>query len=187
MASGMGTRFGGNKLLAKLNGMPLIQYVLQATEGLFAKRVVVTRHWEVVELCKSWDVEAVVHNEPNRNDTVRLGMEALGACDTTTFVQADQPLISVHSIERLLQHAEANPNSIWRTSFASQPGAPVLFPAWAFDELRVLPPRKGGGFVARAHSEQVRTIEVANEWELFDVDTVEDLQVLEKHLLKPNE
>ena len=187
MASGMGTRFGGNKLMAKLNDTPLIQYALQATEGLFAKRVVVTRHAQVAALCREWDVEAVLHNEPNRNDTVRLGTEALGACDTATFVQADQPLISTHSIERLLQCAEANPNSIWRTSFAGQPGAPVLFPAWAFDELRTLPPRKGGGFVARAHSEQARTIEVANEWELFDVDTVEDLQALETHLRKLNE
>ena len=31
MASGMGTRFGGNKLMAKLNDTPLIQYVIQTT------------------------------------------------------------------------------------------------------------------------------------------------------------
>ena len=36
--------FGGNKLIAKLSGTPLIQYVIQATENLFEKRVVVTRH-----------------------------------------------------------------------------------------------------------------------------------------------
>ena len=179
MASGMGTRFGGNKLMAKLNDVPLIQYVLQATDGLFAKRVVVTRYAEVAELCRKWDAEVVLHNEPNRNDTVRLGMEALGACDTATFTQADQPLISARSIAELLRCAEGDPDSIWRTSFEGQPGAPVLFPAWAFDELRTLPPRKGGGYIAKAHPEQVRTIEVASKWELFDVDTPSNLHILQ--------
>ena len=36
MASGMGTRFGGNKLMAELDGVPLIQHVIQATDGLSA-------------------------------------------------------------------------------------------------------------------------------------------------------
>ena len=58
----------------------------------------------------------------------------------------------------------------------------MLFPSWAFDELRTLPPGKGGGFVARAHKDRVRCVEVTSEWELFDVDTPRDLQVLQKHL-----
>ena len=74
MASGMGTRFGGNKLMAKLNGIPLIQYVIQATESRFEQRVVVTRHNDVTKLCHELDVAVALHNKPHRNDTVRLGM-----------------------------------------------------------------------------------------------------------------
>ena len=45
MASGLGRRFGGNKLLAELGGKPLLQWVLDATQGMFGcRRVVVTRH-----------------------------------------------------------------------------------------------------------------------------------------------
>ena len=51
MASGLGTRFGANKLIAELGGMPLIQHVLRATGGLYARRVVVTRHSDVARLC----------------------------------------------------------------------------------------------------------------------------------------
>lgn len=58
MASGMGTRFGGNKLMAMLNGTPLIQYVIQTTENLFEKRVVVTRHDEVAKVCHALGAEA---------------------------------------------------------------------------------------------------------------------------------
>ena len=190
MASGMGTRFGGNKLMADLAGRPLIQHVIQATEELFARRVVVTRHEDVAALCRTLGSEAaegpksrsalraVLHNEPHRNDTVRLGMEYMRDCDTVTFLQGDQPLISPTTIKALLSCAEKDPNSIWRTSFEGTPGAPMLFPAWAFDELRALPQGKGGGHIAKTHAIRVRTVEASSAWELFDVDTSEDLQML---------
>ncbi len=182
MASGEGTRFGGNKLLVELDGTPLVEHVVRATSGLFAKRVVVTRSSDVEGLSRSLGAETILHDEPRRNDTVRLGMEAVSDCDTVTFFQADQPLISARSVAALLRAAEANPSSIWRTSFNGTPGAPVLFPAWAYDELRTLPAGKGGGFVARAHADRVRYVEVASAWELFDVDTADDLRQLKKHV-----
>ena len=165
MASGMGTRFGGNKLMTEICGMSLIQHVLRATEGLFARRVVVTRHSDVARLCDELGIEVVLHSKPRRNDTVRLGMEKMTGCDTITFVQA-----------------ESFPECIWRASFEGTPGAPVLFPAWTFNELRSLPPGKGGGVVAKTHKERVRTVEVSSKWELFDIDTPDDLRILQEHL-----
>lgn len=182
MASGLGTRFGSNKLMANLDGEPLIAHAIGACDGLFAKRVAVTRHMEVAKTCRSLGVEAILHDEPLRSDTVRLGMQAMAGCDTVTFIQADQPLISANTLAALLRGAEAHPELIWRVSFQGIPGAPVLFPAWAFDELRALPPGKGGGFVAKAHAQRVRCVEAASKWELFDVDTVQDLQLLQAHM-----
>lgn len=182
MASGLGTRFGSNKLMASLDGKPLIAHAIRACDGLFAKRVAVTRHEDVAQLCRSLGVKAILHDEPLRSDTVRLGMQAMDGCDTVTFIQADQPLISANALAALLRGAEAHPELIWRVSFQGAPGAPVLFPAWAFDELRALPPGKGGGFVAKAHAQRVRCVEAASEWELFDVDTVQDLEALQAHI-----
>lgn len=182
MASGLGTRFGSNKLMASLDGAPLIAHVIRACDGLFAKRVAVTRHEDVAKLCRSLGMEAVMHDEPLRSDTVRLGMQAMDGCDTVTFIQADQPFISANTLAALLRGAETHPEFIWRVGFQGTQGAPVLFPAWAFDELRALPPSKGGGFVAKAHARRVRCVEAASEWELFDVDTVQDLEVLQAHM-----
>lgn len=197
MASGVGARFGGNKLMAELCGAPLVGHVVRATDGLFSRCVVVTRHADVAALCETLGAQVILHDEPCRNDTVRLGMEAMDGCDTVTFVQGDQPLIRPASIVALLRAAErdaagaARRNAagrgvahIWRTSFDGVPGAPVLFPSWAFDELRSLPRGKGGGFVAKAHAEYVRTIEVSSEWELFDVDTRDDLEQLRTHVTR---
>ena len=182
MASGLGTRFGSNKLMASLDGAPLIANVIRACDGLFAKRVAVTRHEDVAKLCRSLGMEAVMHDEPLRSDTVRLGMQAMDGCDTVTFIQADQPFISANTLAALLRGAETHPEFIWRVGFQGTQGAPVLFPAWAFDELRALPPGKGGGFVAKAHAQRVRCVEAASEWELFDVDTVQDLEALQAHM-----
>lgn len=255
MASGVGARFGGNKLMAELCGAPLVGHVVRATDDLFSRRVVVTRHADVAALCETLGVQVILHDEPCRNDTVRLGMEAMDGCDTVTFVQGDQPLIRPASIVALLRAAERDAAGrgvadaagcdavgaaladtaeggvaedhatgldavgcdvdaagcdaaesdvagaakydavgcnvaesgvarIWRTSFDGVPGAPVLFPSWAFDELRSLPRGKGGGFVAKTHAECVRTIEVSSEWELFDVDTRDDLERLQTHVAR---
>lgn len=202
MASGVGARFGGNKLMAELCDAPLVGHVVRATDGLFSRRVVVTCHADVAALCETLGAQVILHDEPCRNDTVRLGMEAMDGCDTVTFVQGDQPLIRPASIVALLRAAECDVAGaakhdvvgcnaaessvarIWRTSFDGVPGAPVLFPSWAFDELRSLPRGKGGGFVAKTHAECVRTIEVSSEWELFDVDTRDDLEQLQTHVAR---
>lgn len=263
MASGVGARFGGNKLMAELCDVPLVGHVVRATDDLFSRRVVVTRHADVAALCETLGAQVILHDEPCRNDTVRLGMEVMDGCDTVTFVQGDQPLIRPASIVALLRAAERDAAGaarrdaaergvadvvgcdavgaalvdtaeggvaedyameldavacdvdaagcdaaesdvagaakhdavgcnaaesivarIWRTSFDGVPGAPVLFPSWAFDELRSLPRGKGGGFVAKAHAECVRTIEVSSEWELFDVDTRDDLKQLQTHVAR---
>ena len=269
MASGVGARFGGNKLMAELCGAPLVGHVVRATDDLFSRRVVVTRHADVAALCETLGAQVILHDEPCRNDTVHLGMEAMDGCDTVTFVQGDQPLIRPASIVALLRAAERDAAGavrrdaarrdaagrgvadvagcdavgtaladtaeggvaedyamgldavkcdvdaaagcdaaesdvagavkhdavgcnaavssvarIWRTSFDGVPGAPVLFPSWAFDELRSLPRGKGGGFVAKTHAECVRTIEVSSEWELFDVDTRDDLEQLQTHVAR---
>lgn len=264
MASGVGARFGCNKLMAELCAAPLVGHVVRATDGLFSRRVVVTRHADVAALCETLGAQVILHDEPCRNDTVRLGMEAMDGCDTVTFVQGDQPLIRPASIAALLRAAERDAAGaarrdaagrgvadvagcdavgaaladtaeggvaedyameldavecdvdaaagcdaaesdvacaakhdavgcnaaengvarIWRTSFDGVPGAPVLFPSWAFDELRSLPRGKGGGFVAKTHAECVRTIEVSSEWELFDVDTRDDLAQLQTHVVR---
>lgn len=293
MASGAGVRFGGNKLMAELCGEPLVGHVVRATDGLFDRRVVVTRHVDVAAVCETLGAQVIMHDEPSRNDTVRLGMEAMDGCDTVTFVQGDQPLIRPASIATLLRAAERDaaaavgrgagsaagrdaigvagrdaaenyameydavesgidvavgrdaagrcvvesgvdvvlgcdaaesgagvadgrdsaesdvtcavehdavwrnaagcgvidvsgcPSAcIWRTCFDGVPGAPVLFPSWTFGELRSLPHGKGGGYVAKVHAECVRAIEVSSEWELFDVDTRDDLQHLQAHIAR---
>lgn len=182
MASGMGARFGGNKLLASFCGQPLIKRILAATDSdLFVKRIVVTRHAEVAELCRDAGIEAVLHDQPYRSDTVRIGLERFGdnPPDGCMFCPCDQPLLSTQTVEALARAFIADPDHIWRTAHQGAPGSPVVFPRRLFPALRSLPQGMGGAHVIRSCGEQVRLVQTSSIWELRDVDTPQDLELLQ--------
>lgn len=178
MASGLGKRFGGNKLLADFHGQPMISRILEATDGLFEHRVVVTRHEAVAALCRERQIAVILHSYPQRSDTVRIGLQAIGDADGCMFCPGDQPLLTRNTVSALLQAAQSDPSAIWRTAFGDTPGSPVLFPAWCFPELLSLPDGKGGGHVIHAHTERIQMLQVKNAYELMDADTPEDLRIL---------
>lgn len=178
MASGLGKRFGGNKLMADFHGEPMICRVIEATEDIFAKRVVVTRHKDVAELCKSYGVEAVLHDLPYRNDTIRLGLEALGDVQRCMFATSDQPLLKWQTVASLALVSKNDTELIWRTAYEYVQGSPVVFPEWTFDVLLNLEEGKGGGEIIKKYPEHLRTVKVRDENELKDIDTPEELREL---------
>ena len=178
MASGLGKRFGGNKLMADFCGKPMVQRALDATDGLFAGRVVVTRHESVAALCREQDVQVVLHALPHRSDTVRLGLGALGELDACLFLPGDQPLLRRETVAMLLEAWKSHPECIIRPVYEDTAGSPVLFPAWTIPELKTLPEGKGGGAVIRKYPDQVHHVSVANAVELADAYTPETLAVL---------
>ena len=184
MASGLGKRYGGNKLMENLNDKPLIKWIIDATEGIFERRIVVTRNSEVKALCDSINIECIKHELPNRNDTVRLGLSAIGMdVDYCFFTPGDQPLITNESIVKLINAAVDNKDRIVRTSYGDIVGSPMGFPKAFFKELLELPEGKGGSFVAKSHQAAVYGVEVQNECELWDIDTVADMEMI-KNMLK---
>lgn len=181
MASGLGKRFGGNKLMADFQGSPLIQQALDATEGLFASRVVVTRHETVAALCRAQNIEVILHDLPHRSDTVRLGLEALPDLDACMFLPGDQPLLRRQTVAMLVEQWKENTEKIVRPSWEGQEGSPVLFAAWAFPELKNLPEGKGGGVLIKKYPQAVHLVPVADPLELADADTPEALEALKGH------
>ena len=165
MASGLGRRFGGNKLMADFCGAPLIANALAlAALPLLACRIVVTRSEEVEALCNAQGVPVLRHAQPYRSDTVRLGLAAL---------LGKEPAL------RGCLFLAAAPDAIVRLCAADgTPGSPVLFGADYFSELLHLPDGRGGNAVARAHSGSVCLVSARNDAELRDVDTREALNQL---------
>lgn len=180
MASGLGRRFGENKLMADFLGKPMITRILDATEGLFSRRIVVTRHQSVADLCRQRDIPVLLHDLPNRSDTVRLGLEAIGDAERCMFCPGDQPLLCADTVASLLLCAVNDSKSIWRPGCGGAVGSPVLFPKWAFPELLTLPEGKGGGWVIKHHPESCKVLQIADPRELIDADTPQILEQLKQ-------
>lgn len=183
MASGMSRRFGSNKLLCDFHGAPMMVRILRSIrKAPIQFPVVVTRHPEVVALCKAEGIPVVLHDLPLRSDTVRIGMEyLLDICpdlDGVLFTASDQPLLKGESIAALCRSFQAAPQYIHRLGFGSTVGNPVVFPAYTFQELQQLPPDKGGGAVIKKHPDLVKTTEASSQFELVDADTPDTLQAL---------
>lgn len=199
MASGLGRRFGGNKLLTEFHGKPMIFHILEQTEGLFPRRVMVTRYREIEEICRRQGVDCVLHDLPGRNDTVRLGVEFLRAGHSQIlpearkaaekcpfgpegylFCPADQPLLTRESLKEMATAftRRNEPGRILRLSYGEKAGAPVLFDAVYAEELTKLPEKKGGAYLIRKYPAQVTYVTASSAYELMDVDTPEDLKAL---------
>ena len=140
-----------------------------------------------------------IHALPGRNDTVRLGLEALLAerpdLAGCMFLPGDQPLLRRESVESLLrafaEHLQTQKETermIFRLAYRAKDdptplvGSPVLFDSGYFPALRALPEGKGGSFLLRQYPEQVHCFYTAHHEELWDADTPEALQKLEAML-----
>lgn len=184
LAAGAGSRFGGGKLLASLDGRPILQHVLDrvAAAGLAQTVVVMGADQDAVEASMAWRGEDRVRNpDPGRglSSSVRLGVEALDPdIDRALIVLGDQPSLPDGVIEALV----AQP---------SDPGRPIVVPVYQGDRGRnpVLLDRaafvdataglhgdRGLGPWIAEHAELVREVPVAGANP--DVDTRDDLVTL---------
>ena len=120
----------------------------------------------------------ILHDLPHRSDTVRLGLESLCGVERCMFCPADQPLLRAETAAALALAAANAPEYIWRPACGDVPGAPVIFPRWAFPLLRTLPQGSGGGAVIKDHTQHLRTLPVRDGYELRDIDRPEDLPAL---------
>ena len=185
MASGEGRRFGENKLMADLCGKPLISYVIDTAKNVFRNIVVITRHEDVAQLCQNSNIEVILHSYPDKNDTVRLGVEKFAdMCDGCIFCQGDQPLITENTLRKMAGVFCENTDKIIRLEFEGVPSSPVIFPQSTFGQWRALPQGKGGNVIAKNNPDKVIFVTASDRYETMDIDTKEDLYHIETILNK---
>jgi bifunctional UDP-N-acetylglucosamine pyrophosphorylase / glucosamine-1-phosphate N-acetyltransferase len=110
LAAGKGTRMKSNraKVLHTLCGVPMVNYVIEATRPLVAERllVVVGHQAELVEAVLPEDAEPVVQKEQlGTGDAVRVALGALEEEEAGVLlvVNGDGPLISERTLRELVE------------------------------------------------------------------------------------
>lgn len=183
LAAGAGRRFGGHKLLAPLEGRPILQHVLDAVAaaGPAATLVVLGSDGDDAERGIEWrGEERVVNPDPDRglSSSLRLGLAAIqalpeaGTLDAILVVLGDQPRTTTAVIHTLI---ETETDRVILVPRFSEDGArnPVLLhrDAWPL-AARTTGDRGLGAFID-AHPDLVLELPIAGANP--DVDTPADL------------
>ncbi len=177
MASGFSRRFGTNKLLEKVDDVPMILRAFDALpRTLFERSAVVSAYPEILKLAEELGYVPIqnLRAEEGQSVSVRLGLSELLEMDGVLFAVCDQPWLKRKSVEKLLEQFCASPDYICALSWQGKHGNPVIFPAVFFPKLLVLTGDRGGGKIIRDYLHQVRLVEVESFRELQDVDTPAD-------------
>lgn len=198
MAAGISDRFeNGNKLLADLDGRPVIRYVIETlltVKSLFDREdsdisldlLTVTRWQEIHDLCTEAGMPCVLYEGGLQSDTIRAGLT--GAEDANwegcMFLAGDQPLIKADTIKRLAEAFAAEPGRPCRASWQGNPSSPVIFPAACFDALRKLKGDEGGRQLLRGSEKPAALVEAGDLSELMDIDTFQDYQQMIRRVFK---
>ena len=185
MASGLARRFGTQKLVEPLAGVPILERTLSALPDDLLDVVVVTRSADVEELCDVIGVRCVRHAGALQSDTVREGLKALPGVAGCLFVPGDQPLLTEASVRAVVADFQMHPGSIVRLGWRGAPASPILWPSEELPSLAALEGDTGGSALLARRQElgvRVRVVEAARELEVQDVDTREDLELLESAL-----
>lgn len=198
LAAGAASRFGGGKLLAQLDGKPLIEHTLGALEAspVDGTVVVIGEEEEVMRgVCEPYGVH-VVHN-PDRGQgqstSVRAGLGALradasGMEESGTEARAaivllgDQPLVGASVVGRLVAAFEGGAKVAVAT-YGGEMRNPVLF---SRDVWELLKEELEGDVGARPflwrHPELVVRVPCEAVGDPADVDTREELRLLEEKM-----
>jgi molybdenum cofactor cytidylyltransferase len=146
LAAGAATRFGAQKQLAELDGVPLLEHALRAIRSAGVDRVVVVLgsaadeiaarvnlHGADPVVCARWD--------EGQSASLACGLAELADCEAVVVTLGDQPRVSPEAIRRVI--AGRNGASAIRATYNDNPGHPVLLERDLFEALRDVSGDKG--------------------------------------------
>jgi molybdenum cofactor cytidylyltransferase len=176
LAAGEGTRFGTEpKLLADLNGRPLLEYAIAAHSAIPAlERIVVvlgSDSQRILDRVDFFDAEPVVCEEWREGQaaSLRRGVQELAGAEKVVVTLGDEPLITPQVIARFVD--EKAPA---RATYDGRPGHPVALGPEQLAAVSALSGDRGANELLRG----ARLIECGALCSGRDVDTPEDLDAI---------
>ena len=183
LAAGSGSRFGGAKQLAELDGIPLLEHALRAVEAVPAiDRIVVVLGARAEEIRAGVDfgrAEPVVCADWDEGQaaSLRCGIAAVADADAAVLMLGDMPRITPEVIGRFAElAAEHGRVARARAVYDGVPGHPVVLGREYFGRIAALRGDIGARDVLKAIG--AYPVECSHLCSAADVDTPEALAEL---------
>jgi molybdenum cofactor cytidylyltransferase len=186
LAAGASTRFGSPKSLARLDGRPILEHVLDAVHeaGIDDIVVVLGHAADEIEERVSWLDERIVRNPDPRHlsSSLQVGLDAVAEMDppvdAVVIVLGDQPRTRPGVIRALIAAARTSDTPIVAPRYAEGGGAnPLLLREEAFDLADEATGDRGLGPLLVERPDLVTWVDASGGNP--DVDTPADLASLE--------
>ncbi len=186
LAAGRASRMGSNKLVAELDGEPIVRRTVRAVLSSRARPVIVVTGHEadaVHRALAGLDVQ-LVHNPAfatGMSTSLRAGLAAAGAVDAALICLGDMPRLEGRHFDALIDAFRAgDANEILVPTYDRKRGNPVLWPHRYFSEIETLTGDVGARALLDRHAEHVRLIAAEDAAILVDVDTPDALAELRR-------
>ena len=173
LAAGSARRFGGDKRLFPIDGVPMLSRTLEAYRAVFDAVAVVIRPREprIADIVRTAGAHIVEAPDAVRGQSRSLaaGVAALGEVPGFVVGLGDMPFVAPATLRAIVDEMSAYPEHIVRPRHAGQPGNPVGFPAHACAALAGIEGDTGARDVIAA-SDRIRFVAVDDAGILTDVD-----------------
>jgi molybdenum cofactor cytidylyltransferase len=179
LAAGRSSRMNGpNKLLAELNGKPLVRIAVEQALASKASPVIVVtghQHKEVAAVLSGLDVK-IVHNPDFATglaSSLKAGIAAVPADAAGAVVSlGDMPLVDADLLDRLIAQFSPDRGALIAVPVSEgRRGNPVLWSRRFFPELMTLEGDVGARNVILRHPEAVSEVVVEGNSAFLDIDT----------------
>ncbi|HLM27811.1 MAG TPA: nucleotidyltransferase family protein [Thermoleophilaceae bacterium] len=183
LAAGAGTRFGGRKQLAELDGRPLLEHALAAVAQAPVDETVVVLGAAAEEVMEHVDLHGarpVVCDrwEEGLSASLAAGLAALEGAEAVVVCLGDQPRLSVEAISRVIEARDGAPAT--RATYDGEPGHPVVLEAELLGPLRHVTGDRGARSLLRRVGARLVPCDDLGGGE--DVDTADELGKLRRAL-----
>ncbi len=179
LAAGRGSRFGGGKMLALINGRPMLQHVLDAAAGAALDPVVVVLGADaaLIERTVAWRHERrLINVDPDRglSSSLAIGLKELGDQKRVLVLLGDQPFVSVGNVSAIAAAPIEPEKPIVVPRYSDgKPGNPVLLEREAFPLAAALHGDHGMSQLFRSDPDLVRYVDLRGTNP--DIDEVSDI------------
>lgn len=187
LAAGPGGRFtAGNKLLADLDGTPLVRRAARpvADAGLEPRVAVVGHEAARIRQSLAGLGFTFVHNaayESGLAASIERGLAPLSTVSAAVFALGDMPLVRRSTVEGLVAVYRTGDWSALAAAYEGQRGNPVLFDSRYFDSLSRVSGDRGGRDIL-LESGDAALVETGDPGVLRDVDDRDDLSRIRSDL-----
>ena len=183
LAAGNSRRFGSNKLLYGIDGMPMYRHILLElvqvrdvleAQGHACEITVVTQYDEIAQEARKLGAQVLYNLHPDEgiSSSLKIGLQVNRNMDACLFAVADQPWLRGETILGLVRVFLREGKGIACVEYEGKTGNPCVFSKKYFEELMKLSGDVGGKRVVVAHREDVAVMRVEDGREMVDVDVV---------------